>query len=86
MNKNYKLNKRILKNVIKNKIKCVNSKEKLKWNIYYKNLKTKNLVMRNNINESKSILKTYYVVYKVSCPSEYCVLSYSYYVDKHKVR
>ena len=55
MNKNYKLDERIL-NIIKNKMKCVNSEEKLKLNIYYENLKTKHLIMRNNINEFKSIL------------------------------
>ena len=51
----------------------------MKLNIYYKNLKTKNLVMRNNINESKSILKTSHVVYKIFCPSEDCKLPNSYY-------
>ena len=37
--------------------------------------------MRNNINESKNILKTSHV-YKISCPSEDCVLPNSYYVGQ----
>ena len=38
--------------------------------------------MRNNINECKSILKTSHVVYKISCPSEDCVLPNSYYMEQ----
>ena len=39
--------------------------------------------MRNNINKSSnSILKTFYVVYKISCSSEDCVLPNSYYVGQ----
>ena len=39
--KNYILDERILKNILKEIIKCVNNGEKLKLNISYKNLKLK---------------------------------------------
>ena len=38
--------------------------------------------MRNNINESKSIFKTFHVVYKISSLSEDCVLPNSNYLGQ----
>ena len=54
MTENYKLDERILKSIIKNKIKCASIVENFKLNIYQENLKTNNLVMNNNMRELKS--------------------------------
>ena len=73
MTEHNKIDETILKSIIKNKIKRVNSNGKLKLNIYYKNLKTKNLVIMNNISELKINFKNSHVVYvKSALPnSEY---------------
>ena len=41
-------------------------------------MKTKNLVMKNNIDVSHSVLNTFHVVYNILCPREECVLPKSY--------
>ena len=82
MTMNYRLDERILKKIIKDKITCVNRQDKLNLRIYYKNMKINNLVMRNNISVSHSVLKSSHVVYSISCPIEDCVLQKSYYVGQ----
>ena len=42
-----------------------NNDEKLKSNLFYKNFKTKNLVVKNKLREFKSILKSSHIIYKI---------------------
>ena len=55
MIKNYTLCKSLLKNIIKKKIICLSNEKTLKLNIYYKILKTKRFIMKDNISKFKSI-------------------------------
>ena len=44
MTSTYKIDEKVLKNIIKQNIKCTNENESIKLNIYYKNRKVSNLV------------------------------------------
>ena len=43
MTSSYKIDEKVLKNIIKQNIKCTNENESIKLNIYYKNMKVSNL-------------------------------------------
>ena len=47
MSDSYKIDEKILKAIIKQNTKCINENDKLKLNIYYKNEKIANLLMKN---------------------------------------
>ena len=65
---NYKVEERIIKNIILNNVKCVKENHKLNIIFYYKNLKTHSLVMKNNLTPRPSDLQQSNLVYKFSCP------------------
>ena len=48
----YKTNGKIIRKIIKNNVKIINSHNILKFRIYYRNRKTSNLIIKNNY-ESK---------------------------------
>ena len=58
--------KELWKKIITDKVICVNKQDTLHLRIYYKNIKTKNLVMKNIIEVSHSVLKTSHEVYNIS--------------------
>ena len=53
MTSRFKIDEKVLKNIIKQNIKCTNENESIKLNIYYKNRKVSNLVMKNSPNTIK---------------------------------
>ena len=53
MTSSYKIDEKVLKNIIKQNIKYTNENESIKLNIYYKNRKVSNLVMKNSPNTTK---------------------------------
>ena len=61
----YKIDKKVLKIIIKQNIKCTNENESIKLNIYYKNRKVSNLVMKNSPNTTK--LQRTNILYKYEC-------------------
>ena len=65
---NYKVEERSIKNIILSNVKCLNEKQKLKIIFYYKNTKTHNLVMKNNLSPRPSAMQQSNLVYKFSCP------------------
>ena len=67
MHQNYKLEERIIKDLIYENTKCVNPQEKLTLIIYYKNLKTSNLIMKNNPSPKLPTLQQHNVIYMYSC-------------------
>ena len=69
----YKVDERVLKDIIKRNTKCSQENIDLTLCIYYKNQKTSNLLMRNNLNPNKE-LKCTNVIYKFTCPHEDCLL------------
>ena len=80
MTENYKLDEKVLKDIFRNKIKCINSNEKIHLLIYYKSKKVSNLLMRNNLNYEKSEMNRSHMVYKINCPVKDCDLSNPCYV------
>jgi hypothetical protein len=80
MNSNYKMDEKVLQDLLKTKVKCVNDRDKIKLNIYYKNTKTSNFLIKNNISSSLDPLRQSNVVYKLSCPVEDCKLSNPSYI------
>ena len=48
MHNNYKLEERIIKNIIMKNTKCIDENEKLQIIFYYRNRKTANLVIKNS--------------------------------------
>ena len=68
MNKKYKTDERILKNILDKNTKCIDPDKKLQLIIYYKNIKTKNFVIKNNCNPQQTLLDKANAVYCFSCP------------------
>ena len=62
------LDEKILKEIVYRNTKCCDPKQKLKIICYYKNLKTRNLVMKNNLGPKLSNLSQTGVVYNFECP------------------
>ena len=65
---NYKLEEKIIKDLIFNNIKSTDTAKQLKLKIYYKNPKTNELVMKNNLSKKRDVLKSSNVIYKFKCP------------------
>ena len=65
---NYKKEERVIKDLVYSNIKSTDEKTKLDLRIYYKNPKTCNLVMKNNISPPARVLDETNVIYKFSCP------------------
>ena len=61
---NYKTEERILSNIVHNNTKCTDSDKELKIIFYYKNKKTTNLVMKNNLMPPLQPLEQTNVIYK----------------------
>ena len=81
MHSNYKTDEKIIKDIIKSKMKCTRENEEVRLNIYYKNRKTRNLIMQNNLSSiPSSSASRARVVYKAECIVEDCELRNSYYI------
>ena len=65
---NYKTEERILSNIVHSNTKCIDSDKELKIIFYYKNKKTTNLVMKNNLMPPLQPLEQTNVIYKFTCP------------------
>lgn len=71
MHDNYKIDERIIKSIINDNTNSINN-EKLQIIIYYKNSKTHNLVMKNNMQPPTETLQKTNVVYQFYCPIPHC--------------
>ena len=71
MNQNYKLEERVIKQLIKDNTHCIESDKRLDLIIYYKNMKTCNLVMKNNPAQKPEPLQQNNVVYEFRCPLDH---------------
>ena len=70
MHCNYKKDEKVLKDIIKHNVKPTNNQEELDVIVYYKNLKTRDLIMKNNSCASQDKLSKSWAVYKFKCPNE----------------
>ena len=68
MHPNYKLDERILKDIVYSNIKCTQPNDKINLIIYYNNKKSCNLVMKNNLAPPKPLLENTNLVYAFTCP------------------
>ena len=53
MHSNYKIDENVLKEMVSNNTICTNPNDRLKSIIYYKNKKSSNLVIKNNMSPPK---------------------------------
>ena len=74
MNDGYKTDEQILKKIISSNVKSTDNDKKINVIIYYKNLKTANLVMKNNSNTAKRDIDKTRLIYEYKCPNEDCYL------------
>ena len=74
MSTSYRVDERVLHNIIEKNVKCKQPNTKFRLTIYYKNTKIGGLIMKNNINQEKNTLKCTNVVYQFQCPYEDCQL------------
>ena len=65
---NYKTEERVIKDIVYNNVKCVDPNNKLDLIIYYRNNKTSNLVMKNNLAPPTKHLQQTNVIYEFTCP------------------
>ena len=68
MHLNYKIEERVIKNIIYDNTKCTSPNDKLDLIFYYKNKKTSQLIMKNNLNPPPTLLEQTNVVYEFTCP------------------
>lgn len=74
MSSAYKVDERVIREIIHDCVTCTNADESLNLVIYYQNKKTHNLVIRNNLSADGNKLKRSNVVYQFNCPHEDCRL------------
>ena len=67
MHEHYRIDERIIRELVTRNVKCNDPNNKLNVIIYYKNLRTSNLIMKNNLTSDPSPLRQTNVVYKFSC-------------------
>ena len=68
----YKIEEKIIKNIVYNNTKCIKSNQKINLIIYYRNMRTSNLVMKNSTLPEQSKLDQTGVVYAFTCNDLHC--------------
>ena len=74
MGPSYKVDEKVVKEIIRENVTCIDPTDNLRLTIFYKSCKTSDLLIRNSIHGSKDKLKRTNVVYQFSCPYEDCRL------------
>ena len=72
MNNKYKEDERVLKRIVRENVTLKDNHDRLKLLIFYKNMKSKNLVMKNNCAKKMRELAKTHVVYKFRCKKGDC--------------
>ena len=72
MNTKHKEDERVLKDILKENVILKNTHDRLKLVVYYKNMKTSNLVMRNNTMKKPRELSKTNVIYEFKCKKGDC--------------
>ena len=65
---NYKMDERIIRDIVTKNIECQNPSDKLQMRIFYRNRKTSNLVMKNNLLPPLKTLEKTNIIYNFCCP------------------
>lgn len=82
MHDNHLKDEKAIKDIISQNVKPTNPNDELDVVIYYKNLKTRNLLMKNNIASNPDKLSLSWTVYKYSCTREDCELPNPSYIGQ----
>ena len=82
MNSQYEKDEKIMKDIIKQNVKTTNNNEYLNLIIYYNNTKSKDLIMKNNLNFKNDTMSKSWTVYKVKCPFGDCELPNPCYIGQ----
>ena len=72
MNTAYKMDEKVLCDIIKRGVTPIEANIRIDLKIYYKNCKTSNFVIKNNLNSKKRPLDKCNVVYKYTCAIANC--------------
>ena len=72
MNPNYKRNEKSIKEIINNNVRIINNSDHLQVVIYYKSIKTSNLVMKNNQSPKLRELARTCLIYDFTCQTGEC--------------
>ena len=75
MNTAYKVDEQVLRKIIKDNVQCKDRNTTLNLVIYYKNTKTKSMVMKNNLTRktNRRDIDQANVIYKFRCPHDECI-------------
>ena len=65
---NYKLDEKVIEDIVKKNTKCTDENQKIQIIFYYKNRKSANYVMKNNLSPPPTTLQQTNVIYKFTCP------------------
>ena len=76
MSSDYKTTEKRIRKIIEEDVKTVNSEDKIKLTIYYKNAKTSNLILKNAPPSDRDPLKQHSVVYHYRCQHAGCPATY----------
>ena len=68
MHRNYKIDERVLTDIIHNNVSSINPDKKVKLHIYYKNRKAANFIIRNNLSSPTPPLLQTGLIYEFKCP------------------
>jgi len=80
MSSAYRVDEKVLKHIVLSNTKPTHDNVKIKVQIFYKNRKMHNLIMKNNLTQNDDKLKRTNVIYKYSCPDEDCLLRKTDYI------
>ena len=72
MHSNYKIEERVIKELVYNNTEEIDKGKKLKLIIYYNNKKTSNFIMKNNLQPPPKVIQQTNVVYSFKCPILQC--------------
>ena len=80
MSTQYRVDERMLREIFKEKVNCVNKDDKIQLRIYYQSKTVSSVLVKNNLSSKDDLLSKSNVVYKIKCPLEDCKLPNSTYI------
>ena len=80
MNSAYKVDEEILTKIIKKHVKPVDNSTTIRLLIFYKNFRSKQLLIKNSPTTRTSPIQQSHLVYQFTCPHEDCLLRKSSYI------
>ena len=72
--KNYKQDESVLKKIIRKNLMTIDKNKSIDLIIYYKNKKTHELIMKNNLSNNETDMKKTNVIYKFTCPLPHSIV------------